>query len=50
MLIYNMKTRYVPKKQPTFIVIALVEGHVRNATQGSKRGYNCFIFEKGGKL
>ena len=50
MLIYNIKTHYVQKKQPTFIVNAVVEGHVRNATHGSKSGYSRFIFEKGGKL
>lgn len=50
MLIYRNKTCYVQKKQPTFIVNAVVEGRVRNATHGSKSGSNCFISEKGGKL
>lgn len=48
LLIYNINTHLIQKKQPVYIVNAVAEGHVRNATRGSKSGYGRFIFEKGG--
>lgn len=44
LLIYNTNAHHIQKKHPVFIINAVAEGHIRNATCGSKGGYGFFIF------